>query len=119
MAAAAPAIPFGHDAGSASGGGGFMGEIEGFFSNIGSRLKEALPYTALGATAGAMFPFIPGGPIGGAAIGAGLSLIAPNGHIKSTLIGAAAGGILGTLIPIIPGGPIGGALIGAALSMLF
>ena len=50
-----------------SGGGGFrLG---------GLPLKEMLLFGTAGAILGMVFPMIPGGPIGGAAIGAGLALL--------------------------------------------
>ena len=52
-----------------SGGGGFS------LRGIGSKLKNAMLYAAMGAAAGMIFPVIPGGPVGGAFIGAAISLL--------------------------------------------
>lgn len=54
--------------GSVSGGGLSLGRITG-------KLRGMLLYGAMGAAAGIVFPVIPGGPVGGAIIGAMLSLI--------------------------------------------
>lgn len=71
-AASAPAatatLPF--DAGTVEGGGRKSG---GGFS-IKFDLKKAALFGIGGAVAGMLLPFIPGGPIGGALIGVGLSL---------------------------------------------